>query len=207
MRRPVFSSLGTLRLTRNLHLYTGVLLSPLVVLFAITGIFFNHAWNPLGAGQREPVRTRGLRVQVRENQQGLVQARDILRQLGVEGEINFVTRSRTALTIPVMLPGKQIEVRVNLRDSTADITERGTGIGGALLYLHASPGQHNANIRGNWIYTRLWGFVADGAVYLILFLSASGILLWTGAKAERRTGLVMIGLGSLSLALILVAVL
>lgn len=68
------------------------------------------------------------------------------------------------------------------------------------------PGPHNVNIRGNWIFTRIWGWLAGGTVYLLLFLSASGIYLWTAFKAERRTGLILLGSGVLSLMAIILAI-
>ncbi len=38
--------------------------------------------------------------------------------------------------------------------------------------------------------TRLWSWLADATVYLILFLSATGIYLWSVIRAERKAGLV-----------------
>jgi hypothetical protein len=67
------------------------------------------------------------------------------------------------------------------------------------------PGPHNANIRGNWPFTRLWGWLADTTVYLLLFLSATGVYLWTALRAERRAGLVVLGAGALSFAVIVAA--
>jgi hypothetical protein len=64
-----------------------------------------------------------------------------------------------------------------------------------LVYLHKSPGQHNANIRGNWIFTRLWRILVDSVVYVLLFLTTGGVYLWAVIKAERKTGLICLGAG------------
>jgi hypothetical protein len=78
------------------------------------------------------------------------------------------------------------------------ITERGTGFANALVYLHKMPGQHNASLRGNWFYMKLWKRLADGTVYMALFLTISGIYLWAVLGAERRIGLALIAAGTVT---------
>lgn len=87
---------------------------------------------------------------------------------------------------------------MDLATGVATLERKDTGAWDALIYLHKMPGPHNATIRGNWLFTRLWGWLADGTVYLLLFLSASGVYLWTVLKADRRSGLISLGVGMLS---------
>jgi len=54
------------------------------------------------------------------------------------------------------------------------------------------PGQHNAAIRGNVWFMRFWRWLADITVYLVLFISISGIYLWLVLRAERRIGLALL---------------
>jgi hypothetical protein len=61
------------------------------------------------------------------------------------------------------------------------------------------PGPHNANIRGNSFYMRAWRWLADATVYLVLFLTLSGVYLWAVLRAERRIGLALIAAGAFSL--------
>jgi hypothetical protein len=53
---------------------------------------------------------------------------------------------------------------------------------------------------------RFWAWLADAAVYLLLFSTASGVYLWTVLRAERRTGLLFLGGGVLSFVLVVAAV-
>lgn len=200
MRVPPFFARSPYLWMRELHLYTGLFLSPFVLLFAITGIFFNHAWNPWGKKETGEVRTA--QVEVAADQDGIAQAKAVMRQVGVSGEIRNVFRRANRLTIPVMMPGKEAEIVVDMEAQTAQIRTWEMGFGDALLYLHKSPGPHNAAIRGNWVYTRLWEMLSDGVVYLVLFLSASGIYVWTVLKATRHTGLIAMGAGVLSFVLL-----
>ena len=89
-------------------------------------------------------------------------------------------------------------VDLNTDTRSAAITGRATGMWNALVYLHKMPGQHNANIRGNWIFLRIWKWLADATVYLVLFLSVSGIYLWAVLRAERRIGWTLMGAGACS---------
>jgi hypothetical protein len=60
------------------------------------------------------------------------------------------------------------------------------------------PGPHNANIRGNWIWTQVWRQFADATIYLTLFISVSGLYLWYVLKAERRIGFALLAAGGLT---------
>ena len=96
------------------------------------------------------------------------------------------------------IPGRETSVDLNLDTGSAVVTERGDSVWSALVYLHKMPGQHLANLRGNWVYMQIWRWLADGTVYLVLFLSISGVYLWAVLRAERRIGLALIAAGAVS---------
>ena len=87
---------------------------------------------------------------------------------------------------------------INLARHEATIVTRETGLADALMTLHLSPGQHGPDIRMNWFYMRAWRWFADATVYLILFISISGIYLWYMLRAERRVGFIMLLAGTVS---------
>jgi hypothetical protein len=80
-------------------------------------------------------------------------------------------------------------VSISLASREATIVTRETGLADALVILHKSPGQHGPHIRMNWFYMRAWRWMADATVYLILFISVSGIYLWYVLRAERSGGI------------------
>ena len=88
------------------------------------------------------------------------------------------------MIIPVMKPGEEVRLDLNLQTRRVSIERRATGLWDALIYLHKSPGPHLANIRGNWLCTRIWRWLADGTVYVLLFLSISGVYLWAVLRTE-----------------------
>lgn len=196
------------RRTRDLHLYAGLFVSPFVLVYAISAILLNHATLPWGSRTAPPAQTRTVRVAVHDTADALAAAAEVRRQIGVRGEIGFVSRKpgSARLAFPIESPGRTTRVRVDLSTGLATVERHESGPWDALVYLHKMPGPHNASIRGNWLFTRLWRWLADGTVYALLFLSASGVYLWTALRADRRTGLLFLGAGVLSFALLVAAV-
>jgi hypothetical protein len=45
---------------------------------------------------------------------------------------------------------------------------------------------------------RIWRWLADGTVYIVMFLTLSGVYLWAVLRAERRVGLALIAAGAVS---------
>src|SRR5438067_656823 len=207
LQRPHPTSKLLYRWTRDLHLYAGLFASPFVFVYAVSAVLFVHAYLPWGGRDAPTAATRTVRVSVHDAEDGLAVAAQVRAQIGVRGEIGFVARKPggSRLSFPIESPGRVTNVRVDLTTGLATVERKDTGAWDALVYLHKMPGPHNANIRGNWLFTRLWGWLADTSVYLLLFLSASGIYLWTALRAERKTGLIALGAGVLSFRAIVVA--
>jgi hypothetical protein len=198
------SGLRLYPVTRDLHLYLGLFLSPFVVMFALSVFFLAHAWVP---GRDPQTATRTVsditipanfeQLQAREQ---VYAAQSILRAIGVHGEIGFVRqipRDRR-FVLPVSLPGRETTVDLNVALRTATISTRNTGMWDAMVLLHKMPGPHNAAIRGNTPYMVAWRWLADATVYLLLFLTISGVYLWAVLKTERRIGLALLAAGALS---------
>jgi hypothetical protein len=192
-------------ITRDLHLYTGLFVSPFVVVFALSVFVLVHPSSEAGRSIPPMTKTAGpvaLRPDI-ENLSGRARVealRPVLNQLGINGEIGFVGYSpkEHRLKVPVVVPGRETTVDVDLASRTATVTERQTGAWDALALLHKSPGPHLAEIRMNWIAMRIWSWFADATAYLLLFISASGIYLWVMLRSERRAGLAMLIAGALT---------
>jgi len=191
---------------RNLHLYIGLFVSPFIVVFAVSVIFLVHSWLP---GAKHSSTTRTIAdisfpdtVEATKGREQVEVLRGLLAGLGVHGEIGYVRyvpRDRR-IAMPVTEPGRLTMVEFQLAQRTATITTSRTGFADALVYLHKMPGPHNVNIRGNSTHILAWRWFADATVYLLLFVTMSGIYLWAVLKAERRIGLGLLAAGVVSLA-------
>jgi hypothetical protein len=190
--------------TRDLHLYVGLFLSPFILVFAVSVFYLVH-----GLAQRPPPsasdasRTAAnltvppdiARMRGRARVDAL---RPVLEQLGVHGEVDFVRHvaSEHRLIVPVRLPDRDTVVELNYDRGTATVTTRSQSLGDALVYLHKMPGPHNVDVRGNSPFMRAWRVLADATAYLFLFITLSGIYLWVALRAERRVGLALILAGA-----------
>jgi len=192
------------RWTRDLHLYLGLFVSPFVIAFAASVFFLNHAkvdtTSATSVAAFREVRIPAV-LETARGREAVDRAREIVDQVGVTGEIGFVRflRAERRFIIPVSKPGIEAIVDVDAAKRTAVVSRRTTSVLESVAYLHKSPGPHNADLRGNWFWTRVWRWFADGTVYLLLFISVTGVYLWLTIKAERRIGLTLLGAGALSL--------
>jgi hypothetical protein len=199
------------RWLRDLHLYFGLFISPFILLFAASVFYLNHG--KLSAGAEAPVETyRDLVVpdgfDRLKGREAVDRAAVILPQLRVSGEIGFlryVAKDRHVI-FPVSKAGSEATVDVDLDARTATVKRRSMNVMESLSYLHKIPGPHNVAIRGNWIGTEIWRLFADATIYLLLFISLSGVYLWWAIKAERRIGFSVLAAGAFTFAGLVYAV-
>ena len=199
MRHPFYA------IVRDLHLYVGLFLSPFVLVFAISVIFVVHSWVP-GVGASAAVTRTETDVAIPpdfERLKGREQveaAHAILERIGVRGEIGFIRQfpKERRFVMPVSVPGHETSVDLNVESRSAKLSTRTTGLADATVFLHKMPGPHNVAIRGNTAFMHAWRWLADATVYLLLFLSLSGVYLWAVLKSERQIGLFLFGAGAVS---------
>jgi hypothetical protein len=191
---------GFYGITRDLHLYIGLFLSPIVIVFGVSTIILNHRWEP------EPVvkGTRTRPVQLEEGLKDREQAAQLMKQLDISGDLQVVRRPPPTrnLEFNVVRPGSATRVEVK-KEGVAEITNRSTGTTGSAIFLHVRPGPHKPRSMIVWSVLVVWTWLADATVYVLFFLSITGIYLWATIRAERKLGLIMLGGGVLTLALIM----
>jgi hypothetical protein len=122
---------------RDLHLYVGLFVSPFVLIFAISTLLLNHNWSPGSTkNPEETVQRRPITVRVPEGLSTIDQARQLMDQAGVSGEIGFVRRlaKENRLSISVMKPGHEAKIEVDLQSNTVTVEEHQTGFWEALVY-------------------------------------------------------------------------
>jgi hypothetical protein len=191
-------------ITRDLHLYLGLFISPFVLVFSVTVFFFVHAIVPKFGAETTQTRTASaislppdlLKHSGRE----LIDAlRPTLASINVPGEIGFIRHvvSDDTLVIPVSVPGRATTVTLRIAQREAIIVTRETGLADALITLHRSPGEHAPTLSRNWFPMRAWRWFADATAYLTLFITVSGVYLWFVLRAERRIGYILLGSGML----------
>ena len=193
---------------RTLHLYFGLFISPFVLIFSVSVLVLNHTSS---ADRINPVKKlTDIKTRIDKipyDTSDLKTAQAIIHELGIEGEIDFISKNDGHISFPVTKPGLKTTVDVNTLTNDVIITKQIEGSLRAANYLHKMPGPHNENLRGNSAFLKVWRVFADVVVYVLLFLSASGIFLWYFLKVERKMGWYAIILGVISFIGLLILIL
>ena len=139
------------RWLRDLHLYSGLFVSPFILLFAASVFYLNHGKLIVGTNlQAETYRD----LQIPDGfdrlkgPEAVARAKVILPQVGVAGEIGFlryVPISRH-LIFPVSKAGSEATVDVDIDARSATVKRRSMGLWESISYLHKMPGPHNVAI-------------------------------------------------------------
>jgi hypothetical protein len=193
------------RVIRDLHLYLGLFSSPFVLVFATSVFFLVHGWLPRIVAETSNTRAvSGLRLplslQTLSGRPLIDALRETLDEADVHGEVGFVRHlvAEEKMIVPVTIPGRATMVTIHIPTREATVVSRETGLADAMATLHRSPGEHAPAIRMNWVYMKLWRWLADTTACLILFISVSGVYLWYVMRAERSVGFILILAGALS---------
>jgi len=183
---------------RTLHLYLGLLISPFLLLFAVSILVFNHPgnFNKKAPSKNSTVLTTSWdSIPVRHTD--LLTAKAIILKLGIKGEIDFISKNDSIISFPVRTPGVINQIRVNKLNHNVSVTRTEVGTLRATTFLHAMPGQHNASMRGNSGFIATWRYIVDIIVYSVLFLTVSGVFLWYLLPFERKPGIYILAAGFL----------
>ncbi len=199
------------RILHDFHYYSGLFVCPFVLVFSFSVFFLVHVWLP---GVTEGVSRRVVsNIEVspglsERSGRALIDAlRPTLKTAGVEGEVGWVQHSPggNQYVLPVSVPGRLSTVTVDIAKRQASIEERTTGLADALIQLHKSPGPHLVGMRMNWFFMRIWWWLSDATVYVLLFLTLSGIYLWYVLRRDRKPGFALIAVGAFSFLMIVYA--
>ena len=194
------------KIIADIHLYAGLFISPFIIVFSLSAVILNHdfidwqenwrSWTfSVDDNVDETVKFRLPGTNMTE----IEYAKDILKQININGEISNIFGDSLEMYIPVTKPGYRISIKADLISGIAYINSEKVNFWKKLVWLHKMPGPHNANIRGNWIFTRFWSSVVDFSVICLFLSSITGTILWYNVKNERNIGLIALLIGFLSI--------
>lgn len=196
------------RWNRKLHYYLGLFLLLFLWLFSFSGLLLNHPqWR---FAEFWPNRTlSGFTRHIKPPAPGpdLSQARDLMQQLGLRGEIEWtVTRADAAkLDFRVSRPGHITEVKADLAESRATVQKIDLNAWGVIHILHTFTGARTGNPRNHrdWPLTTLWVIAMDAACLGTILMVLGSLYMWWTQPEKRRTGLLALTSGTLLCALFL----
>jgi hypothetical protein len=196
---------GFERWNRKLHFYSGLFLIFFLWLFAFSGLLLNHpAWtfHEHWTNRKETNYERTIAAPRPEALGDLAQARDIMRQLGIDGEILWTT-SRIdpgLLDFQVRRPGHFFFIKADWTKGRATVRQADVNLWGILKFLHVFEGNVADDPRNHrdWALTCLWAYSMDAVAAGLIFMVLSSLYMWLQLPTKRLTGAIILGLGCLS---------
>jgi hypothetical protein len=196
------------RWNRKLHYYAGLFLLFFLWLFAVTGLVLNHpnwsfaeSWTKRTDANSEHAIT-ALGPEILGD---LAQAREIMRQLGIEGEILWTTTRTNAdrFDFQVRRPGHYYFITADLVLHRATLRHSQVNLWGVAKVLHVFSGVQldDARQSRDWALTTVWALSMDAVAAGLILMVLSSLYMWWDLRQKRLLGAVLLGVGSLICAL------
>ena len=188
---------------RRVHFYLGLYLLFFTWLFAFTGLLLNHPrWQ---FAQFWPNRLQSTTQRTLQSVTAVAdidRTRDVMRQLGVTGEIQWPAAQpmNGPFTFQVNRPGLNVEVKADLRARHATVRRTQLNGWGVMHVLHTFTGAPAADSRNrrDWTLTTAWALSMDAVAAGLIVMVLGSYIMWFRLRAKRLGGIVALALGFLS---------
>jgi hypothetical protein len=195
---------GIERWNRRLHFHVGLFLLLFLWLFAITGLVLNHpewkfaeSWSK----RREQTQERDLTALGPEVQGDLAQAKALMSQLDIAGDILWTTTRAdpNQFDFQVRRPGHYYFIKADFAKQRATVRLAKVNLWGVAKVLHVFTGASidDPRNRRDWALTTLWAYSMDGVAAGLIFMVLSSLYMWWELPQKRLLGAIFLGLGSL----------
>ncbi len=185
---------------RRFHYYIGLSLLIFCWLFAFTGLLLNHPKWEFAQFWPNRLQTRiEQKFQGPESTTDLARARDLMRQFGIAGEVQWpgVQPAGGPFSFQVSRPGHIVEVKADLVTGRAMLQRNELNPWGVMHLLHTFTGVRStdpANER-DWVLTTVWALSMDAVGFGLVVMVFSSYIMWYRLKSKRRGGIVALALG------------
>jgi hypothetical protein len=195
---------GFERWNRKLHFYAGLFLLFFMWLFAFSGLVLNHpSWRftEFWSNRAQSTYERDIAVPGPDAKGDLGQAREIMGQLGIVGEILWTT-TRTdpnQFDFQVRRPGHFFFIKADLTRKRVAVQQSDVNLWGVMRALHTFTGVQMDDPRNSrdWGLTSVWAYSMDAIAAGIIFMVLSSLLMWFKLPQKRISGAFVLGLGTL----------
>jgi hypothetical protein len=194
---------GLERWNRKLHFYSGLFLMFFLWLFAFSGLLLNHpkwTFHEHWKNRKETNYERAIKAPAPDSVGDLAQAQDIMRQLGIAGDILWTTTRTEAsmLDFQVRRPGHFFFIKANWSQGSATVRQADVNLWGVMKVLHVFSGNVADDPRNgrDWGLTYLWAYSMDLVAIGLIFMVLSSLYMWLQLPGKRLAGAIVLGLGS-----------
>jgi hypothetical protein len=187
----------------RLHYFLGLYLLFFVWLYGFTGLLLNHSQWRFAEFWDSRQQTKFDRDIVSPASKGdLAEARDIMGQLGVRGEIEWTVTQNDAsrFDFRVSRPGHIFDVKTDLARKKASVQRIDLNAWGVMRLLHTFTGVRLDDQRNqrDWVLTSVWALAMDAVAAGLILMVLSGLMMWYDARQNMLLGGIALLLGFLS---------
>jgi uncharacterized protein len=191
------------RWNRKLHYYVGLYLLFFVWLFSFSGLLLNHpSWKFAEFWDSRRQSSEDYEIVLPPSSGDLSQARDLMRQLDIRGELEWTTtrKDTNRFDFRVSRPGLIYEVKADLARQKATVQQIQLNRWGVIRILHTFTGVRLDDSRNgrDWILTSVWAWAMDATAVGLVLMVLSSYFMWLELPQKRRLGAVALLLGLLS---------
>lgn len=185
---------------RKLHYYLGLYFLFFLWLFSFTGLLLNHTnWEFAGFWPQRQQSSFERTIKPPSAGGDLAQARDVMRQIGLHGEIEWtVTRQEPGrFDFRIIRPGHVYEVKTDLTAGRAKVQEISINVWGIMHVMHTFTGVRltDPRMQRDWLPTTIWALSMDALAAGLIIMVLSSWYMWYGLKQKRRLGWLALGSG------------
>ena len=172
----------------DIHIYLSLLCAGYMVIYGISGISFNHHWQP---SDSEGVRWEATVVvpDAHEDQRLAEAVRDRLDLMGWVPFWRLSHPQPDEFVFFVNRPAREYRVHLNQLTGVVQVRETNRPFG-AIMGLHGLLNMPNS------LWGVTWGIYTEISIWALMFSVLSGIWFWWLRPASRRSGWWLLGLGS-----------
>ena len=177
---------------RKVHYYLGLFFLFFLWLFSLTGLLLNHGQWALAQAANQRTETRYEHtIQPPAGDTDLARARDVMRQLGLTGEIDLPATAQAEghLDFSVNRPSDASQVKVDLGAMRASVQHFENGGWATFRIFHTFSGSRfNApETHRDWILTSAWAFAMDALCAGLIVMVLGSYYMWFRFKRKNLT--------------------
>ena len=186
---------------RRIHYYLGLYLLFFTWLFVFTGLLLNHPrWQFAQFWPNRLQTTTEHQIQAPTAGSDVERARDLMRQLGIDGEIQWPAQQSGPFAFQASRPGLVVEVKTDLEQGRATVQRNQLNAWGVMHLLHTFTGVRAGDARNgrDWTLTTVWALSMDAVAIGLIVMVFSSYVMWYRLRTKRLGGAVALLIGFLS---------
>ena len=188
------------KINRKVHVYAGLFSIIFVIFFGVSGFVLNHRWKIGDWFSTRVEATQDITVSIPATGTDLEKARNILKQLNLDGEIHRITSEplKQSFSFDLQRPGQFAGVKLNSESGKGTVKTTDFNAWSIVHIMHTFSGHGDKN----WKWANIWKFFSDLSAVALVVLSVSGFIMWLRMKSARRWGLVALEAGTVTFLLL-----